>query len=58
MLDRHINQKIEPQVPVRDLSPAKKEIFNRDEFVYDKGRDLYICPQEKSTGHRAPRTMA
>ena len=47
MLDWLIKRDIEPHVPVRDMTQAKKGIFSRDEFVYDKDRDLYICPRGK-----------
>ena len=48
-LDWLVNEKgIAPHVPVIDKSKRDDGTFSRDEFVYDKGRDIYTCPSGKS----------
>ena len=40
------DEKITAYVPVPELGNAKRRgLFSRAEFVYDAGRDLYVCPQ-------------
>jgi transposase len=44
-LDWLVNEKgIAPHVPVIDKSKRDDGTFSREEFVYDKERDLYTCP--------------
>jgi len=40
-------QGIEPHVPVFDKSERKDGTFARDDFHYDHGGDVYICPAGK-----------
>jgi transposase len=43
-----VNEKdIAPHVPVIDKSRRDDGTFSRDEFVYDKERDIYTCPAGK-----------
>jgi transposase len=47
-LDWLVNDKrIEPHIPVIDMERRKDGIFSRDDFTYDKERDVYICPAGK-----------
>jgi transposase len=39
---------ISPHVPVIDKSKRDDGTFSRQEFVYDKERDIYICPAGKT----------
>ena len=40
------DEKITAYVPVPELGNAKRRgLFARAEFVYDAGRDVYVCPQ-------------
>jgi hypothetical protein len=44
-LDWLVNEKeIAPHVPVIDKSKRDDGTFSREEFVYDKERDMYTCP--------------
>lgn len=44
-----VNEKdIAPHVPVIDKSRRDDGTFSRDEFVYDKERNIYTCPAGKS----------
>jgi len=48
MLGWLVAQEIDPHIPVWDQSEvASKGKFTRSDFVYDKARDLYICPGGK-----------
>jgi hypothetical protein len=48
-LDWLVNEKgISPHVPVIDKSKRDDGTFSREEFVYDKERDIYTCPASKS----------
>lgn len=47
-------QGIVPHVPVIDKSKRKDGTFSREDFMYDKERDIYTCPADKTlttTGH-------
>jgi Transposase domain (DUF772)/Transposase DDE domain len=47
-LDWLVNEKdIAPYVPVIDKSKRDDGTFSRDEFIYDKERDIYTCPAGK-----------
>jgi hypothetical protein len=47
-LDWLVNeQKIAPYIPVIDKSKREDGTFSRDDFSFDKERDLYICPAGK-----------
>lgn len=41
-------QDIEPHIPVWDKSHRKDGTFSRGDFIYDRTRDLYICPAGKT----------
>jgi transposase len=48
-LDWLVKEKgISPHVPVIDKSKRDDGTFSREEFVYDKERDIYICPAGKT----------
>ncbi len=48
-LDWLVNEKgIAPHVPVIDKSKRDDGTFSREEFVYDKERDIYTCPADKT----------
>jgi transposase len=47
-LDWLVNeQKIAPYIPVIDKSKREDGTFSREDFSFDKERDLYICPAGK-----------
>jgi transposase len=47
-LDWLVNeQKIAPYIPVIDKSKREDGTFSRDDFSFDKERDIYICPAGK-----------
>jgi transposase len=54
-LDWLVNtQGIAPHVPVIDKSKREDGTFSREEFIFDKERNVYICPANKvlsTTGH-------
>src|SRR5216117_1670360 len=44
-----VNEKgIAPHIPVIDKSKREDGTFSRDEFAYDKDRDIYTCPAGKT----------
>jgi transposase len=48
-LDWLVNEKgIAPHVPVIDKSKRDDGTFSREEFVYDRERDIYTCPVGKT----------
>ena len=48
-LDWLVNEKaIAPHIPVIDKSKRDDGTFSREEFVYDKERDIYTCPAGKT----------
>ena len=53
MLGWLIERGISPHIPVWDKSKRKDGTFSRQDFVYQPGRDLYLCPRGnilKTTG--------
>ena len=48
MLGWLVDHKIDPHIPVWDRSKRDDGTFSRDDFIYDKERDLYVCPGGKS----------
>ena len=49
-----IDHEIDPYVPVWDKSKRKDGTFSRADFQYDKERNVYVCPHDKtlrSTGN-------
>ena len=41
------NKDIAPHIPVIDMEKRKDGIFSREDFTYDKARDVYTCPAGK-----------
>jgi hypothetical protein len=41
------DKKIEPHIPVIDKSTREDGTFSRAAFVFDKQRDVYVCPNNK-----------
>jgi hypothetical protein len=41
------NKSIEPHIPVIDMERREDGTFSRDDFSYDKARDVYTCPAGK-----------
>ena len=53
-LDWLVNQQgIAPHVPVIDKSQRDDGTFNREDFTFDKERNVYICPAGKISRRRA-----
>jgi len=50
---------IEPHVTVFDKSTRRNGTFSREDFAYDRGRDVYVCPAGKTLTTRgtAPRSF-
>ena len=47
-LDWLVNEKqIAPHIPVIDKSKRDDGTFSREDFTFDKARDVYICPEGK-----------
>ena len=48
-LDWLVNeQKVAPYIPVIDKSQRDDGTFSREEFIFDKERNIYICPANKA----------
>ena len=48
-LDWLVNdKKIAPHIPVIDKSKREDGTFSRDDFTFDKDRNVYICPADKT----------
>ena len=48
MLNWLVNEKkIAPHIPVIDKSKREDGTFSREDFIFDKERDIYICPAGK-----------
>jgi transposase len=48
-LDWLVNeQKVAPHIPVIDKSQRDDGTFSREEFMFDKDRNIYICPANKT----------
>ncbi len=47
MLGWLVDHDIDPHIPVRDKGQRDDGTFSRADFIYDKERDLYICPGAK-----------
>jgi hypothetical protein len=41
------DKKIEPHIPVIDKSRREDGTFSRADFVFDKERNVYVCPNNK-----------
>jgi len=48
MLGWLVEHDIDPHIPVWDKAKRDDGIFSRADFIYDKERDLYICPRGKT----------
>ena len=48
MLGWLVGRDITPHIPVRDKAKRDDGSLSRDDFCYDKERDVYVCPQEKT----------
>jgi hypothetical protein len=48
MLGWLVAHDIDPHIPVWDKSERDDGTFSRADFIYDKERDLYICPGDKT----------
>jgi transposase len=49
MLNWIVNEKkITPHIPVNDKSKREDGIFSREDFTFDKARDIYTCPAGKT----------
>ena len=47
-LDWLVNeQKVAPYIPVIDKSQREDGTFSREDFIFDKERNIYICPANK-----------
>jgi len=47
-LDWFVNErKIAPHIPVIDKSKREDGTFSREDFTFDKERDIYTCPADK-----------
>jgi hypothetical protein len=42
------DKKIAPHIPVIDRSKREDGTFSRDDFTFDKERNLYTCPAGKT----------
>src|SRR6202140_4859147 len=48
-LDWLVNeQKVAPYIPVIDKSQREDGTFSREDFIFDKERNIYICPANKA----------
>ena len=55
MLGWLVEREIDPHIPVWDKGKRDDGILSREDFFYDKARDVYVCPQGKTlktTGRR------
>ena len=55
MLGWLVEREIDPHIPVWDKARRDDGILSREDFAYDKERDVYVCPQGKTlktTGRR------
>src|SRR5580693_7193172 len=43
-----VNKKIAPHIPVIDKSKREDGTFSREDFTFDKDRNVYICPADKT----------
>ena len=48
MLGWLVERKIDPHIPVWDKGKRNDGTFWRQDFAYDKERDIYICPEGKT----------
>lgn len=48
MLGWLLQRNITPHIPIRDKSGRKDGTLSRNDFTYDKDRDVYICPEQKT----------
>jgi hypothetical protein len=49
-----VNEKnIAPHIPVIDKSKREDGTFSREDFAFDKERDIYTCPARQGPDHHA-----
>jgi len=48
MLGWLVERKIDPHIPVWDKGKRNDGTFSRQDFAYDKDRNVYICPEGKA----------
>ncbi len=48
MLGWLVERDIDPHIPVWDKGKRSDGTFSREDFTYDKGRNVYICPEGKA----------
>jgi hypothetical protein len=54
-LDRIVNdKKIAPHIPVFDKSRRHDGSLSREDFAFDAGRNVYVCPQGQAAAHNRP----
>ena len=46
-----VDRKIAPHIPVWDKSARSDGTFSRADFVFDRERNVYICPRWKAAAH-------
>ena len=46
-----VDRQIAPHIPVWDKSARSDGTFSRAEFVFDRSRNVYICPKWKAAAH-------
>ena len=51
------DKKIAPHIPVFDKSRREDGTFGREDFAFDKERNVYVCPQGKILTRQAGSTM-
>ena len=47
MLGWLVGHGVEPHIPVKDMSRRDDNTLSREDFSFDKDRDVYVCPQGK-----------
>ncbi len=50
MLGWLVDREIDPHIPVWDKGKRDDGTFSRQDFTYDKERDVYFCPRGKTLG--------
>ena len=48
MLGWLVGRGVEPHIPVKDMSRRDDNTLSREDFSFDKDRDVYVCPQGKT----------
>ena len=54
-LDWIVNEKkIAPHIPVIDKSRRDDGSLSREDFAFDEGRNVYVCPARQAAAHNRP----